>query len=202
VDIRAAAQFVVEDPVAYLFHAASSDALVRDTVEAALCGVMAAMNVDDVLTRRKADIQNVVRTKAQALLRRYGVGVSLLSVSIERATPPEAVADAFRDVVSARADSRRRQAQAQGYRDDLLARTTGEAAATRKAGDADAYAVVERARGRAQRFAAVLSEARKQPELTRRRLWAQTVEKLLPRTRLIVADPHAETDVRLVEEAK
>jgi len=72
----------------------------------------------------------------------------------------------------------------------------------RKGGEADAYATVERARGRAQRFATTLNEARRLPDLTRRRLWAQTVEKLLRRTRMVVADPHAETDVRFVEATK
>ncbi|NOY82493.1 MAG: FtsH protease activity modulator HflK [Kiritimatiellaeota bacterium] len=202
VDLQASVQFVVDDPVAYLFRTTAPDALVRNAVEAALCEVVGAMTVDDVLTRRKAEVQNSARTAAQRLLQGYGAGVSLLSVSIERVGPPEAVADAFRDVVSARADSRRRKAEAEGYRDDLLARAAGEAAAIRRNGEADAYAIGQKARGRAQRFAATLSAAAQHPTLTRRRLRAQTLESLLPRTRLIIADPNAETDVRLVEEGQ
>jgi membrane protease subunit HflK len=165
-----------------------------------LCLVVAGMPVDHVLTLRKAEISVRVRDLAQRTLNRLGVGVQLLSTTVERAAPPEAVADAFRDVTSARADRGRRIAEAEGYRDDLLPKARGEARKIGADAEASAFATVELARARAMRFERTLNQAALSPELTRRRLYAEAMEEILGRTRKVVVSPRAAPEVRLVEE--
>jgi len=201
VDVRGTAQYVIRDAPAYLFSTTFPDGLVRNAVEAAIALRLSSMSVDDVLTRRKAQIQNDVRTLAQQILDAYDCGVTVTSVSLERVEPPQGVRDAFRDVISARVDARRRKAEAEGYRNDILARAAGEAAAVRKQAEADAYGTVARARGRAARFTSILDQAGQSGDLTRLRLFAVTMEQVLQRVRLLVVDPERPTDVQLVEES-
>jgi membrane protease subunit HflK len=158
------------------------------------------MSVDEILTRRKAEIQLRVREGAQQILAAEGAGIQILSVSQERTAPPEKVADAFRAVTSARADRGRMIAEAQGYREDLLPRARGEAATILQQAQADAYALVADAQGRAERFENIRAQTEKAPELTRERLHAEMAEEVLGRTRPIIVSPDSTDDLRLIEE--
>ena len=200
VDLQMSAQYAVSDPTAFLFRTADPAEEVRLACESALCAEVQRMPVDDVLTLRKAEIQLRVRERAGRTLANHGVGVRVLSVALERAAPPEAVADAFRHVTSARADRGRKIAEAEGYRDDLQPKARAEAYRIREQAGAEAYATVERARARAARFEKILSEASTSPELTRRRLHAEAAETVLARVRKVIVSRDGATDLRLVEE--
>ena len=200
VDLQMSVQYAVSDPVAFLFRTAKAEAEVKRACESALCSEVRRMSVDDVLTLRKAEIQLRVRERAGQVLEDHGVGVRVLSVALERAAPPEAVADAFRHVTSARADQGRKIAEAEGYRDDLRPKARAEAYRIQEQASADAYATVELARARASRFEKILSEASASPELTRRRLHAETAERVLGRVRKVIVGPDGPTDLRLVED--
>ena len=200
VDLEMSAQYAVSTPGAFLFRTVHPTEEVRLACESALCAEVQRMSVDDVLTLRKAEIQLRVRERAGRILADHGVGVRVLSVALERAAPPEAVADAFRHVTSARADRGRKIAEAEGYRDDLQPKARAEAYRIQEQARAEAYATVERARARAARFEKVLSEASSAPELTRRRLHAEAIESVLARVRKVIVAPDVATDLRLIEE--
>lgn len=202
VDVRLSVQYTVADPARFLFACDDVDGAVRRACESALCDVVTCLSVDDVLTRRRAEIQLRVREEAQVILDAHGVGVQILAVSQERAAPPERVADAFRAVTSARADSERQIAEAHGHRDDLLPRARGEARAVLSRARADAYRIVTRAEGQAERFSKILGEAAQAPALTRRRLHAEMLEEVMGVTRLVLTSPEHETDVKLLEGAR
>jgi len=200
VEIRMSVQYVMRDPLLYLFAVADPDVAVRHVCEAALSDVLCGTGVDAVLTLQRSEVLRRVQDQAQELLDRMGVGVQLLAVTQERTAPPEAVADAFRAVTDAKADRERLLAEAEGYREDLLPRARGEAAAILEQAQADAYAMVTLARAEADRFTTLSAEVAVQPDLARRRLHAEAVEESLRRSRTIVADPKRAGPVRLVEE--
>lgn len=202
--ITAVVQYRIRDPRAYLFRAADVPALVRNAAAAALASVTSAMVVDEVLTVQRAAVQDKVRAATQATLDRYGVGVQVLEVPLETVAPPQEVADAFRDVTSAREDRQRVINEAKGYRNRLLPQARGQA--RRLLTDAEAYSaeVVEKARGEADRFRRIAAECARNRELTARRLILETMEEVLPRLSVVVLDGAARQglDLGLIEERK
>lgn len=200
VEVQLSVQYVVRDPVAYLFGMAEAEQTVRYLSEGALNDVLCGQSVDAVLTLRRAEVQQWVQELAQQRLDRLGAGVQLLAVTQERASPPEAVADAFRAVTDARSDRSRLAAEAEGYRDDLLPRARGEAVAVLAQAQADGYAATTIAHAEAERFETIRLQVASAPLLTRQRLHAEALEEVLGRSRTVIVDPDRVGPLRLVEE--
>jgi membrane protease subunit HflK len=194
-----------DDPVAklraYLFHAADVPGLVRGAAGAALTSVIATMPVDDVLTTGRETIRAEVRRRTQRRLDRYGLAVDVTDVLLEDLAPPQEVADAFRDVITARADRDRAINEAEGYRNRVLPQARGEAKRTRTEAEAYADEVVKKARGDAQRFEKIAAVAATSRDLTSRRLILEAMEEVLPRLRKVIIDGKARTglDLGLIE---
>jgi len=203
VRIPAIVQYQIKDPKAYLFRAADVPALVRCATAGAITSTVSSMTVDDVLTTERRTVRARVIARAQELLDRYGVGVRITAVSLEGMSPPKEVADAFRDVNTARLDRDRAIEEADGYRRRVLPMAEGEA--RRILYEAEAYRdeTLARSRGEARRFtdmAAELSGGRR--ELAERRLILETMEQVLPRLNKIILDRDAgeAVDLGLFEE--
>jgi membrane protease subunit HflK len=171
--------------------------LIEDTTGSALTSVISSMSVDDVLTTQRIAVQNEVRRRAQKLLRRYGVGVEITSVSLEGTAPPQEVAAAFRDVISAREDKQRAENEAEGYRNRLAPQARGEAKRTLLEAEAYADEVARMAEGDAARFAQMAGELKGGRELTIRRLILEAMEKVLPRLKKVVVDADAGQELDL-----
>ncbi len=189
--LSAVVQYRVADPNQYVFNVADVDTLVSNVAGSALTSIVTSMDVDDVLTVERLAIQDEVKRAAQEILSRYQAGVEVTSVSLEGVTPPQEVAQAFRDVTAARGDAERTVNEAQGYASRLVPEARGEA--QRLLIDAEAYGdeVVEMARGDAERFTKMAHELAENRELTTKRLTLETLEKVLPRVKKIVLDGQA-----------
>ena len=178
---EATLQYRVADPVAYLFAAGSADSALALATESALTRALARRGVDDVLTTGRAEVAEAIAAAVQAEADRAGLGVSIRAVRLGRVAPPVAVAPAFADADRARSDRRQAVTRAEEYRERAEADARGRA---REIADA-AAARVDRAgrlaRGEADRFAKVLAEASKAPDVTRRRLYLELLADLLPR---------------------
>jgi membrane protease subunit HflK len=188
IQLRAVAQYSVNSPADYLYRAANVEALVQGAVETELARETARRGVDAVLTTDKVAVQEAVRERAQAVLDRYAVGVSLASVNIETAGPPPEVAEAFRDVAGARADAARIVNEAQGYANDLVPRARGEADQLREAAEAYRARKINEARGDAERFTKLAAEYHKAQEVTSQRLYLEAMEQILPRIKKLIVD--------------
>jgi membrane protease subunit HflK len=186
--ISAIVQYRIADPKHYLFNVADVQTLVSDAAAGALTSIATSMHVDDVLTVERLAIQDEVKRAAQETLNRYGAGVEISTVSLEGVTPPEEVAQAFRDVTAAREDGDRTVNEAQGYANRILPEARGEA--RRLLIDAEAYRdeTTEKARGDAERFTEMAAELSTDRPLTMKRLILETMERVLPRLKKIVLD--------------
>jgi len=186
--LTAVVQYGVKDPRRYLFEATDVGKLVADTAAASLAALISGMTVDDVLTVKRSVIQDEASRRAQATLDRYGLGVRVVGISLEGLSPPEEVAEAFRDVIAARGDRERKINDAQGYAERLLPRAKGEA--QRILTDAVAYSqeLLERATGEAERFTKMQAQLGHHRQLTARRLIIETMEEVLPRLKKVVLD--------------
>jgi membrane protease subunit HflK len=209
--VSAVVQYEITDPGAFLFHvrdaspssAASSgvDGLIENLAAAALSSAVSGMPVDDVLTVQRVAIQQKARSVVQGWLDRQepgrDLGVRIVSVSLEDVRPPQEVAEAFRDVTSAKADGQRAVNEAESYANVLREQARGEVERIAQDAAASAYQVTEKARGDAERFTRIAAQLASGRELTLRRMILETMEEVLPRLRKIVLDGRAEKSVDL-----
>ncbi|WP_240229840.1 FtsH protease activity modulator HflK [Devosia lacusdianchii] len=179
VDVRFAALWSVSNPIDYLFNVRDPEDMVRNAAESAMREVVGRRPAQDIFRDDRAGIAIEVQEITQSILDSYNLGVRVSQISIENAAPPAEVADAFNEVQRAEQDEDRLQEEARSYANTLLGDARGRAAALRE--DAAAYTnrVVQEATGEAQRFNAVYAEYVNAPEVTRKRLFLETMEEVL-----------------------
>ena len=179
VDVRLSVQYQISDPKNYLFNVKDPDATLRDVVESATREIVGKSTMDFVLTEGRSDVVARVKELSQEILDEYQTGLIITNVNLQDAQPPEEVQDAFADAIKAREDEQRLINEAEAYRNEILPRARGEAA--RQLQEADAYKdqVIAQAEGETRRFEQLLTEYKKAPDVTRERLYLETMERVL-----------------------
>ncbi|MFQ6133429.1 MAG: FtsH protease activity modulator HflK [Armatimonadota bacterium] len=189
INVALVVHYQIVDPVAYVFRAAEVGKLVARACEQALTRAVAEMAVDSALTTGRVALQNRVKADAQATLeRQYGVGVQLLSASIRAATAPPQVADAFAAVADAREERYRIVREAETYYNDQVPLAEGDAAKALREAEGYEQKVVNEARGDARRFEQALAEYRRARRVTRKRLYLEAAEEVIPKMRVVIVD--------------
>lgn len=194
IDVEIVVQYQVRDAAAYLVNVRYAPyRLVRDAARAAVSSLVTRQKVDNILTVDRQGLQNAIRAEAQAQLDAYNSGLAIVGINLQKAFPPDEVAAAFTDVNSAREDKARAINEAQGYANSLLPQARGQA--EQISADAQAYRsnVLGQANGAAQAFESVLGEYQTNSriygkEVTRYRLYLETLDKILKRTQVYVID--------------
>jgi membrane protease subunit HflK len=187
VNVEMVVQYRITDVVRALFKVqrlgpfeGGGDGLVHDAAEAALRQVVGRHGIDEVLTEGKLRIQTEIKQKLQDLFVLYDCGLAVETVQLQSVGPPSQVDSAFKDVASAKEDRERLVNEARGYQNDIIPKARGEA--ERHVKEAESYKVerVRRAQGDADRFGSVYAEYVKAPEITERRLYIETMERIMP----------------------
>lgn len=192
VEIQTVVQYVVRDPVQYLFRVADlsdgrrRDFVLRKIAESVLTALVAHMTVDDVLSVGKARLQEDARQAIQTRIETLGLGLQVVSVNIVENNPPPEVKAAFNDVSSARADRERMINEADGYAKELLPQARAQAQRTLQEAEIYRSKVVSTAKGAAHRFRALAAEVRAAPEVSKRRLWLEMVEQALSQAKIVI----------------
>jgi len=181
-------QYTVVDLAAYLYRTQGAQFLMARLAETALTEVLGGMGVDDALTVSRPVIAQRVKTLTQQRLDELEVGIAVSSVNLLSVDPPSQVIDVFRDVSNAAADRERIINEANGYSNSVIPRARGEARWIEERGFADRNSRIAEATGEAARFLAVLEEYRKNPDVTRTRMYLETLESVLPKVRRYVVD--------------
>lgn len=178
IDVQVIVQFQVGDPVEWLFRVQQPKDTVKAATEAAIREVIGNKTIDTALTSGKLEIQNTTKELLQSILDRYNTGVNVVAVQLQDVHPPKDVMDAFKDVASAQEDKNRVINEAEAYRNDILPKARGQAAAV--VNDAQAYSesVTRKAKGESARFLAVLAEYNKAKDITRERMFIETMEEI------------------------
>jgi membrane protease subunit HflK len=179
VDVKFSLLWSVSDPRQYLFTVRDPEDMVRSVGESAMREVVGRRPAQDIFRDDRAGIALEVRDISQRILDSYGLGVTVSQIAIENVAPPTEVADAFDEVQRAQQDENRFQEEARQYSNTLLGDARGQAAQMRE--DAAAYKtrVVQEAEGEAARFTSIYDEYIKAPEVTRKRLFLETMEQVL-----------------------
>jgi len=182
-------QYRVGNPFDQLYRVADSEALLADAAQAAMREVVGRNTIDGVIGERKGAVASETADLLQELLDRYQSGISVEDVELQEVQPPQAVRKAFDDVLAASQDRNRAVNEAEGYANEVVPRARGEASEliARSQGYRDAK--IADATGEASRFLAIASEYAKAPAITRKRLYLETMEAVLPDTEKLIVEP-------------
>lgn len=190
VDVNFTVSWLIEDPVKYLFRTRIPEETVKAAAESAMREVIGQKTLSSALTEGRAEIEMRVQQLLQNMMNAYSTGILIDKVELQKVAPPPSVIDAYRDVVAAKANLESMRNRAEAYRNEVLPQARGEAERIRQ--DAEAYEqeTISRAGGEAERFQSVLSAYKVgDPEVTKQRLYLETVENVLGNTRKMVVDP-------------
>ncbi len=188
VDIGFQVVWNISDPEKYLFNLADPEITIRAVSESAMRDIIARSELSPILNRDRGVIASDLRTAVQTTLDSYSAGISVIRVNLQIAQPPREVIDAFRAVQAAQQERDRLEKEADAYANQVTAGARGEAA--RLMEDAEAYRAqaVNSAQGEAARFVSVYTEYVKAPEVTRRRLYLETMERVLGGMNKVILD--------------
>jgi membrane protease subunit HflK len=189
VNVQFSVAYEVSDPRAYLFDVSDPDGMLRQVAESAMREAVGRRPAQDIFRDDREGIAASVRDIIQSTLDSYKAGLTINAVSIEDAAPPREVADAFDEVQRAEQDEDKFVEQANQYSNQKLGAARGQAAQVREEAAAYKNRVVQEAEGEAKRFISVYDEYVKAPDVTRRRLYLETMEKVLKDSnKVIVGD--------------
>ncbi len=188
VDIRLAVQYQVSNARNFLFNVKNIAAALKQVAESAQRGVIGNGTMDFVLTEGRTAISADIKTEVQRIIDQYEAGVVVISVNLQDAQPPEEVQGAFEDAIKAREDKQRFINEAEAYSNDVIPKARG--AAARQIQEAEGYQarVIARAEGEASRFEQLLTEYKKAPAITRKRIYLESIESVLSQTDTIMVD--------------
>ena len=180
VDAELIVQYRIKEPENYLFKIVEPELTVREASEASLRTIVGMNNIDETLTTGKYRIQEEAKKQIQAILDKYQSGIQVVAAQLQDVSPPKQVIAAFKDVASAKEDKNRLINQAEGYRNDVIPKARGEAEAMIRGAEGFRESRVKRSEGDVAKFNTVLKEYRKAKDITRERLYLETMEKVLP----------------------
>ena len=180
VDAEMIVQYKIKDPVKYLFNIVEPELTVREAAEASLRTVVGRNKIDETLTTGKFTIQEETKDQVQSILDKYESGIHIVAVQLQDVSPPKEVIGAFKDVASAKEDKNRMINQAEGYRNDVIPKARGEAEAMIRDAEGFKESRIKRAEGDATKFTTILKEYKKAKSITEKRLFLETMEKVLP----------------------
>lgn len=187
VQIEFNVQYLVSDPKNYLFGARDPDETLQQAAESAVRDVIGTSVMDTILTGERAALAADARVKLQISLDGYSTGLQVSVLNIPNARPPQEVREAFDDAVSAREDKDRIESEAEAYASKVVPEARGDAARIRAEAEGYKESTVARAQGDAERFTLLADQYRKAPEVTRTRLYLETMQQVLSNNRKVYA---------------
>lgn len=188
VEIELVVQYRVIEAKDYLFNVRDPDSTLQQATESALREIVGTSKMDAVLTSERTRVAADTKVLIQDIVDRYQTGLMVVGVNMQNAQPPAAVQAAFADVIKAREDEERSKNKAHAYSNEIIEKAGGIASRLREEAQAYKAQVVERAEGETKRFLSVLMEYEKAPEITRQRLYLETMESVLSNTSKVVVD--------------
>jgi membrane protease subunit HflK len=188
VDIDFSVYWRINDAAKYLFNIQNPDTTVKEVAESAMREVVGQSNIQPILTQDREKTEEAVQTLMQRTLDSYGSGIQIDQVQLLKSDPPADVIDAFRDVQAARADKERLQNEAYAYANKIVPEARGDAERILQAAQGYKQQVVNDATGQTSRFLQVFDQYKKAPEVTRRRMFLETMERVMAGTDKIILD--------------
>ncbi len=191
IDAQITVQYEIKDAADYLFNVRyleGSQGTIKDAAEVALRQIVGERPIDDVLIGEKLQVEIDILELLQEIVDGYDSGIQITEVKLQTVQPPKEVAAAFSDVVSAKEDKEKLIQEAQGYQEDIIPKARGQARSLILEAEGYKEEKIKRAHGDVAKFLAVLEEYEKAKDVTRTRLYLETMEQVLPGIRKYIID--------------
>jgi len=188
IDIDFVVRWRIRDAGDFLFNTRNPENTIKSAAESMMREVIGRTPIQPALTEARGQIEDQVRAGTQAIMDQYKAGVAITQVQLQKVDPPAAVIEAFRDVQRAAADRERQRNEAEAYRNDIIPRARGEAERMIQEAQGFRDSQEARAKGEAARFVSVLGAYSASPDVTRRRLYIETMEEILRRNPKVIVD--------------
>lgn len=188
IDIDFSVLWRIRNAGEFLFNIRNPEQTVKSAAESVMREAIGRTPIQPALTEARAQIEAAVLAGTQAILDQYNAGIEVTQIQLQKVDPPAAVIDAFRDVQRANADRERLRNEAEAFRNDIIPRARGEAERLVQEAQGEREARIARANGEAQRFVSVLSAYSQARDVTRLRLYLETMEEVIRQSPTIVVD--------------
>ena len=195
VDVDFVVFWRISDAPKFLFNIQDPEMTVKDVAESAMREIVGQSDIEPLLTEARAKTEAAVQALMQKTLDSYGAGVQVTQVQLQKVDPPAQVIDAFRDVQAARADQERLQNEAQAYANRIIPEAKGEAERILQAAQGYRDKVVAESKGEADRFIKIYQQYKLAPDVTRQRMFLETMERVLADTDKVIVDEKAGSGV-------
>ncbi|MCL5059629.1 MAG: FtsH protease activity modulator HflK, partial [Candidatus Thermoplasmatota archaeon] len=188
IDLQFAVQYILKDPVEFLFVNRSPEDSALQIAETAMREIVGKSKMDFVLYEGRAEIAARAKQLMQDIHDRHKTGISISQVTLQNIQPPEQVQAAFDDAVKAGQDRERLKNEAEAYSNDVVPRARGLASRLKEEAEGYKLSVIANAEGEASRFAQIFAEYQKAPQVTRQRLYLDTMQTVMNNTSKILVD--------------
>jgi membrane protease subunit HflK len=189
-DVEWAVQFQISDPFKFLFKTSSPEINIRDVSESIMRRVVGDRSVSDVLTTGKVEIEIRALELMQEVLNKYDMGVKIVTVKLQDVNPPEVVKPSFNEVNAAKQEQEKAINQAEGDYNKIIPEARGKAEKLVSEAEGYATATLNRALGDAEKFEAILKEYRRAPQITRKRIYLETMSDIFKKfENITIVDP-------------
>jgi membrane protease subunit HflK len=188
IDLQFAVQYILKDPKDFLFVNRGPEETVLQVAETAMREIVGKNKMDFVLYEGRAEIAASAKVLLQQILDRYKTGISISQVTLQNIQPPEQVQAAFDDAVKAGQDRERLKNEAEAYFNDVVPRARGLASRLTEEAEGYKLSVIANAEGEASRFAQIFTEYQKAPQVTRQRIYLDTMQAVMNNTSKILVD--------------
>ncbi len=190
-DIDFEVQWKIGDVKDYLFNIKNPQRTIRSATESVMREIIANREIDDVLANKKFEIESEAKKSLQNILNSYNSGVEIITVQLLRADPPKEVISAFRDVQTAKADKERKINEAKSYNNDIMPKARGEAEELIQEAEAYKKSVISKAEGETARFDKIYKEYKLNRDVTKKRIYIETMEEVMKNNDKIIMDKNA-----------
>jgi modulator of FtsH protease HflK len=193
IDVEWVVQYRISDPMKFLYHQRNPEGTLRDISESVMRRAVGNRLGSDVLTTARVEISDIVRDEIQTAMEKYDNGIRVVTVQLQDVVPPAAVQPAFNEVNESRQERERMINEATKQANQEIPRAKGEA--NRLIAEAEGYAIerVNQARGETVRFSSILAEYRASPEVTRTRMYLETMNQVLPKVAAVYVVQNGQT---------
>ena len=188
IQVELAVQYRVKNPVDYLFKVRDPDYTLQESTESAMREVIGSITMDNFLSGGRGELVTQTKELLQTMLDRYQTGLVLTSVNLLDPQPPEEVQGAFQDAIKAQEDEVRYKNEAEAYARGIVPKARGDAKRMREEAGAYKDQSIARAQGQTSRFLQTLKEYNKAPEITRKRIYLDTMEEVFANTSKVIMD--------------
>ncbi|HEY8947308.1 MAG TPA: FtsH protease activity modulator HflK [Rhizomicrobium sp.] len=195
VDVNFTVYWVITNAADYLFNVEKPDDAIKAVAESAMREVVGQNQIGPILTEDRGPVENQVRELMQKTLASYHIGVTITGVKMQNVDTPDQVRDAYRDVQAARADQERMRNEAEAYANKIIPEARGDAAQIVQQAEAYRQKAIAEASGEAKKFDSVLAEYRKAPEVTRKRMYIETMSQVYGNVNKVIVDENAAKNI-------